>query len=160
MVKEAQSKDVDEVLKTFLFSQLSDSHLIVYRCVASLDYPILDKYSLKRQVEDRSDEEIYREAFQLILSTLQPIDFRLDTPQGALEKVSQRLGGCCQEWEERANQVDQLTTQAINEADKIKTFFQGWQEKGNQIDQQLASVLRTMKDVRRIGVGGSDLGSS
>ena len=38
--------------------------------------------------------------------------------------------------------------------------FQGWTEKGNQVDQQLAFVLRTMRDMRRIGIGGSDLGSS
>ncbi len=43
---------------------------------------------------------------------------------------------------------------------KIKGHFQAWTEKGNQVDQQLSAVLRTMKDIRRIGVGGSDLGSS
>jgi hypothetical protein len=53
-----------------------------------------------------------------------------------------------------------MSARARNEADKIKGHFQTWTEKGNQVDQQLSAVLRTMKDVRRIGVGGSDLGSS
>ena len=56
--------------------------------------------------------------------------------------------------------VDMMATRARNEADKIKGHFQAWSEKANQVDQQLSAVLRTMKDVRRIGVGGSDLGSS
>jgi len=56
--------------------------------------------------------------------------------------------------------VDTMATRSRNEADKIKGHFQAWSEKGNQVDQQLSAVLRTMKDVRRIGVGGSDLGSS
>jgi hypothetical protein len=47
-----------------------------------------------------------------------------------------------------------------NEGDKIKGFFQGWQEKANQVDQQLTSILRIMKDLGRVGVGGSDLGAS
>jgi glucose-6-phosphate isomerase len=38
--------------------------------------------------------------------------------------------------------------------------YQQWQEKANQVDQQLTSVLRTMKDIGRVGVGGSDLGAS
>lgn len=56
--------------------------------------------------------------------------------------------------------VDMMATRSRNEADKIKGHFQAWSEKGSQVDQQLSAVLRTMKDVRRIGVGGSDLGSS
>ena len=56
--------------------------------------------------------------------------------------------------------VDMIATRARNEGDKIKGHFQAWSEKANQVDQQLSAVLRTMKDVRRIGVGGSDLGSS
>ena len=44
--------------------------------------------------------------------------------------------------------------------DKIRGFFQEWQEKANQVDQQLTSVLRVMKDLGRVGVGGSDLGAS
>ena len=51
-------------------------------------------------------------------------------------------------------------TRARNEADKIKGHYQAWSEKGNQVDQQLAAILRTMKNLRRIGVGGSDLGAS
>ena len=51
--------------------------------------------------------------------------------------------------------VEQTATRARNEGQKVSGFFQGWQEKGNQVDQQLSAVLRTMKDVRRIGVGGN-----
>jgi predicted ribosomally synthesized peptide with nif11-like leader len=52
------------------------------------------------------------------------------------------------------------SARARNERYKIKGFFQGWQEKANQVDQQLISVLRIMKDLGRVGVGGSDLGAS
>ena len=38
--------------------------------------------------------------------------------------------------------------------------FQGWQEKANQVDQQLTAVLRIMKELVRVGFGGSDLGAS
>jgi hypothetical protein len=63
----------------------------------------------------------------------------------------------------------QALREARSEADKFKKlrelqlwtgYFQGWQEKTNQTDQQLTAVLRTMKDVSRIGAGGSDLGSA
>jgi hypothetical protein len=53
-----------------------------------------------------------------------------------------------------------MARRARNEGDKIKGFFQGWQEKANQVDQQLTSLLRIMKDLGRVGVGGSDLGAS
>ena len=46
------------------------------------------------------------------------------------------------------------------EGDKVRGFFQGWQEKVNQVDQQLTSILRIMKDLGRVGIGGSDLGAS
>jgi glucose-6-phosphate isomerase len=46
------------------------------------------------------------------------------------------------------------------EKDLVLGFFQGWNEKANQVDQQLTSILRTMKDLGRVGVGGSDLGAS
>ena len=49
---------------------------------------------------------------------------------------------------------------ASDEIQEIKGFFQGWQEKANQVDQQLTSILRIMKDLDRVGVGGSDLGAS
>ncbi len=57
-------------------------------------------------------------------------------------------------------EADAMSERARNEADKIKGHFQAWTEKANQVDQQLSSILRTLKDIRRIGVGGSDLGAS
>ena len=51
-------------------------------------------------------------------------------------------------------------TQAAMFSATMGGAFQAWQEKGNQVDQQLSTVLRAMNDARRIGVGGSDLGSS
>ena len=48
----------------------------------------------------------------------------------------------------------------VQEKSKIQGYFQGWQEKSNQKDQQLTSILRIMKDLGRVGVGGSDLGAS
>lgn len=55
--------------------------------------------------------------------------------------------------------VDLSSERRRNESDKIKHFFQGMQAKANQIDQQLNSVLRIMKDLGRVGVGGSNLGA-
>ena len=46
------------------------------------------------------------------------------------------------------------------ESDRIKGYFAGWQEKANQVDQQLTAILRILKDLMRVGVGGSDLGAS
>jgi hypothetical protein len=55
--------------------------------------------------------------------------------------------------------VDLSSERRRNESDKIKHFFQGMQGKANQINQQFNSVLRIMKDLGRVGVGGSDLGA-
>ena len=81
---------------------------------------------------------------------------RFDTPAAA--KSSAELGRS--ELNDLIKEVDAKAQRSRNETDKIKGFFDAWSEKASQVDQQLTSILRTMKDVRRIGVGGSDLGSS
>jgi len=76
----------------------------------------------------------------------------------AANSSKKQLGKC--DLNNLIKDVDMMGTRSRNEADKIKGHFQAWTEKGNQVDQQLSAVLRTMKDVRRIGVGGSDLGAT
>lgn len=56
--------------------------------------------------------------------------------------------------------IDRYDPEYPEQLCEIAAYFEGWQEKGNQVDQQLSSVLRTMKDLGRVGVGGSDLGAS
>ena len=60
---------------------------------------------------------------------------------------------------------DELSDASLGEVSggtglQIESYFSGWAEKANQVDQQLSAILLTMKDVRRIGVSGSDLGAS
>ena len=57
-------------------------------------------------------------------------------------------------------ELDALAQCNRNEADFIRAHFSNWDEKQNQLAQQLATVLRVLKDILRIGVGGSDLGDS
>lgn len=134
MNEERGDRKVNKEVSGFLLSELPPSLLQVYQCLASLEYPIPDKESLRKQLKDGTDDALSLAVGQLILDAFEPTDFGLDSAQSALEKISRR----------------QL----------FKAFFHGWQEKGNQIDQRLTLILRTMRDVRRIGVGGSDLGTS
>ena len=108
---------------------------------------------LKRLSEVTAKLERHRKRLKVLQNELNQVGRENDDIRGKRQLSSEKL-------QRAIRDVDTEQTRARNEADKIKGHFQAWQEKASQVDQQLSAVLRTMKDVRRIGVGGSDLGSS
>jgi hypothetical protein len=85
-----------DLVTQFLLSVQPQWLLDAYRVISQLKYPIPDRYSLKGQLGDNSEKrgtrgEQVKIASDLINSSLQPVDFPIQTPQSALEKLHARL---------------------------------------------------------------------
>jgi hypothetical protein len=132
---------------------------------------------LSRQLEPLSSYSTVRATTQKHQALMTRLDSLLVRAQTTLEReetdprtlreletkfrdVRSQLRGLDRRMRSEINQEYARSARARNEAGKIKGFFQGWQEKANQVDQQLTAILRMLKDLGRVGVGGSDLGSS
>lgn len=82
-------------------------------------------------------------------------DGKLTTPK-ALRSSTRSLGRG--ELEALIKDVDVMAHRARDEGDRVRRLFNRWSEKANQMDQQLLALLRIMRDRRRIGLGGAELG--
>ncbi len=86
----------EDLAVQFLVSLLPARLLSAYRTVAKLQYPISDKHSLTRQLDelrngDKGTDKPDKPSVDLIRRSLQPVDFPIETPRSGLEKFHARL---------------------------------------------------------------------
>jgi len=87
---------VSDRVATFLIGTLPEEIANAYRIIAKLQYPIDDRQSLLRQLEDDKKEERdcscpEESAVELIRNTLTPLDFPIASVDSGLEKLHARI---------------------------------------------------------------------
>lgn len=87
MTKESAATSV---VMEFVYDQVPTRLLQAYELLASLDYPVPDQKSLEQALQ-QYDQEENEAVVEMIRDSLQPVDFGLDSPRGALEKFTARL---------------------------------------------------------------------
>jgi hypothetical protein len=85
----------NDILTDFLLSKITAHVLSAYKLMASLNYPIPDKYSFVQQLDqvqdpnEQSSGEI--KASTMMLDNLKAVDFPMQTLRGGLEKLYDRI---------------------------------------------------------------------
>lgn len=85
----------DDIVTEFLLGMFPVRFLAAYRVVGELTYPIPDRHSFNAALaerESKGDNEMVA-GIKLLTAVFQPVDFPLQTPRGALEKLHDRLFG-------------------------------------------------------------------
>jgi hypothetical protein len=153
-------------VKRYLIKKLQEMNKIDEALADYLEYLSERSQELAESIRE-SDSEDAKITVELrcigfetqLVEDISEIDY-LDTYCGCV--MIQRVTGelSIDQLKHEIENVEKQMETARNKAEKIKSRFKALSEKVNQLNQQLTLVLRTMRDIGRIGLAGSDLGAS